>query len=278
MKKATTILLSLSVFAVCLALAAPAHADIILLADFDSSPLRNAGATISAGDLNAGTTGGTWTVNNDEESLIAVESTTASNHALAADRGPYDFAVAITATAPTLATDQVIVSFDSQIVRTVGTANQKKNRVIGWDSLSNKVFEIVLTTDGSNPPLQGRLKYVNQSGTEVILANDLPSVGGNPVTFTDSNLTGLRIEMSAATMDIYVGAAVTPTADDVAYRTAGVTDLASISFVGVGTSDSNSSGAWYDNIEVSGVPEPATIFIMLTAGLPALLKRKRKSR
>ena len=256
----------------------------ILGANFDGSPLRAAGAAISAADLDAGTVGGTWTVGDDQESVIGPEAGDSTNHALAGDRGPYSFDLALTGPPLTLATDEVVVSFDSQIVRTSNNPNEKKNFVTGWDSLGAEVFQIVLTTDGtdggSNP--QGRLKYVNQSGSEVLLANSLESVGGNPVTFAVADMSNLRIEMGATTMDIFVNG--TLLADDVAYRTLGVTDFAGFTFAGSGGGDSNAAGAWYDNIGVialpaTPIPEPATMCALGLAvcGLGRYVRKRRRA-
>jgi len=251
----------------------------VLLADFDGSPLRTAGQAITAAHLDAGTVGGAWTVNDDEESLIGAEDSDASNHALAGDRGSYDFDLALSGGALSLAGDPIVVSFDSQIIRTAGSGNAKKNLVTGWDSSSNQVFRVVLTTDGSGGGTpQGRLKYINQSGNEVTLINNLPSVGGTPTTFDVNELTNLYIEMGAATMDIYVNGVLE--AHNVAYRTAGVTDLASFTLGGTGGGNASASGAWYDNIQVSvlsPIPEPATMIALFAgvAGLGGYVRKRR---
>ncbi len=254
--------------------AAPASAAAILSADFNACSNQGAG-NVTKANLDTGTTGGTWTINHVEDSLINRSTTDAGDKALAGDRGPYDFDLTISGTAPALSTGLVEVSLDWQIVRTLNTANVKKNYFTGYDSSSNKVFELIFTTDGTSNNAKGRLKYVDQSGAEHTLQNGLPAVNGNPGQFVINNLTDVRLDLGATTMDIYVNDVIK--ANDVAYRTAGVSDLKSFSLVGSGPgNDTNTdAGAWYDNIEV--VPEPATLGLLVLGG-GALQARRRRRR
>ena len=256
----------------------------ILLADFDGSAagrIDDQAPDTPADVLNAGTTGGTWTVTDDQESIINQENDDASNHALAADRGAYDMEVTFDSGPAVLATNKLVFSFDSQLLRATSTANEKEQYIIGWDDSATpqKVFEIMLTNDGTGSNPRGRLAYFDQSGVQQNLADSLPSLGSNPsdAALESDNMTTLRIEMSDDTMDITVtdsSGTVLATATDVAYRTDGVANLASISLEGTGGTDTIASGAWFDNITVEVVPEPSTL-ALAAIGLLGLRRRRR---
>jgi len=140
----------------------------ILLADFDNSATGRIDAQAPdtpADVLDDGTTGGSWTVTDDQESEIGVDTNDATNKALAGDRGPYDMEV--TLDSPVMLNSNLVdFSFDSQILRTLNSADVKKQFVIGWDNsaTAKKVFEIVITTDASG---DGRLAYIDSGVPEL---------------------------------------------------------------------------------------------------------------
>jgi len=258
--------------------AVPSYARIVIVdANFNNSDLQSAG-NVTEANLDLGTPGGTWTIGNVEDSLINDSTTDPNDHALAGDRGPYDFTLDITGSDPLLATDEVEVSLDWEIIRTLsGTADEKENFFVGFDSLGNEVFRLILTLDGGTDGDRGRLGYIDTLGMQVNVVDDLPSVDSNPGQFVIADLTDVQLDLGTATFDILVNGSTEAT--NIPYRTLGVFDLASLQLLGSGPGDDDGTdaGAWYDNIEVSVVPEPSSIALGVIAMLCLGLAARRRS-
>jgi hypothetical protein len=246
---------------------ARAEAGTILSVDFEGITTGNATAT----RLNSGgTTGGTWVVNNRQESTIRLGG---GNQVLNVDRGLYNFDLGSFLAAPL---NGASLSYDTFIQRTAGGANAKKNFFFGDDSSGDEIFRLVLTTDGSSNPLNGRLKYVDSSGAEITVIDGLNSEGGNG--FTNSRLQNIRLEFNTTGYDIYVED--TLELANAEYRTAfgSLDGIANLSFRGSGNAanNSNTAGAFYDNITITVIPEPATATLAML-GLGGLLMRRRRA-
>jgi hypothetical protein len=164
--------------------------------DFNNSSNQSV-SNLTAANLNASTSGATWTLNTIADSIVGEASTTTSDKALALDRIGYDFDLVLDTPTDFSATNYLF-SIDSQIVRTIYLADTKINRITAYDSLGEAIFELLLMTDGGgNDGLQGRLAYIDASGVTQYLASDLPSVGSTPTTFEANSLTNCTIQLSA---------------------------------------------------------------------------------
>lgn len=259
--------------AVLFPVAAPAAS--IVMADFNGSPIVETPGTVTVADLNAGTTGaGSWTIDEVEDSQIRHQAGDEANRALTGDRGPYQFTLTLD-NALTLATDQVTVSFDTQIIRTISSENTKKNFVTGYDSSDAKVFEIVITTDAGTNDDRGRIRYLD-GATETTLISDLPSVNSNPGDFTVSDFANVLLTLNASSYDIDVTGAGNASFDGAAFVSGAPLDLKRIEFRGSGPGnvDNDDAGAYFDNISVDAIPEPAATVLGLLGTL-ALLRRRR---
>ena len=233
----------------------------LVLSDLDGSSAGNA----TAANLNAGTTGGTWTVNDRQESVIVADGLN-GGFALFADRGAYDFDLSGFGDVSLSGTT---ISYDTYIARTTGTANEKENYFVVSDSGGDELLRLVLKTDGSAAPLQGRLTHTNSTGNgidagnEVILADDLASEGGS--SFDPAEMFNISLELSDTTYDLRIDGLLVGV--DLPYRNA-LADFNTISLVGSGVADGVAAGAFFDNISVDvAVPEPASVAIWSLIGL-----------
>lgn len=259
-----------SIVVVCLCVLPMNSANAVLTVidvDFEETT-PGADGTATAANLNQEVTGGTWVANAIEESQVRTDN---GNNVLNVDRGSYDYDLGSFLAAPM---GGVELSYDTYIQRTAGSANAKKNFFFGTDSDGDEVFRLVLTTDGSANPTNGRLKYVDAGGTEIIILDGLNSEGGNGIH--EERLQNVRLVFNPTGYDIYIEDVLWVT--DAEYRTAfgSLDGLAMLTLDGTGSADGNASGAFYDNILVTAIPEPATISLGIF-GVAGLLMRRRRS-
>ncbi len=233
-----------------------AKAEIIVAIDFEAS--SNGVAT--AANLNAGTTGATWSVNNIDDSIVR---TGGGNRVFNPDNGPYDYSLSGFAAAPLAATT---LSYDTYLQRTTNNTNAKKNFLTGFDSGGDEVFRLVLQTDGTNgggATKKGRLSYVDASNTETHLISGLNSQ--NDSGYTNDELNNVRLEFNESGYDIYLDDALLAAGAGNRSPAANLDGLAELSFTSL--PEGGSAGAFYDNfsIDVERVPEPSTIVVWLVS-------------
>ncbi|MDF7824893.1 hypothetical protein P4B35_12795 [Pontiellaceae bacterium B12227] len=220
------------------------QAAIVFDSDFEGSALIN--DTVTSANLNAGTAVGSWTVADDQESDIRSGS---GNKALLADTGEYRFTANFSTTA-ILTNNGITISLDTYMRRTgdasTSESNLKPQKIVGFDSLGNELFDIRITAGFSHVNAQ-RVGYVNSLGSEHYLGSS-----GDVNTYSvdmpnSSKFQTLELTLHETTMDIsYDGVVLT---SGMAYRNSGMSHLRSIRLAGV----NSSSGAFYDNITVSAV-------------------------
>ncbi len=226
------------------AVAGTVSAETVFYADFEGSSLIN--DTVTSANLDAGTTVGTWTVGNDEESDIRQGS---GNKALLADTGTYSFEANFSNTA-VLTNNGVTVSLDTYMRRTgdasSNEANLKPQKVVGLDSHGNELFDIRITAGISHENAQ-RVGFVDSLGVERYLGSSGDVNSYSVDTPNSAMFQTLELTLHETTMDIsYDGVVLT---NGIAYRNLGMSHLRSIRLAGV----NGNTGAFYDNIAVSAI-------------------------
>jgi hypothetical protein len=265
MKKMITLL---AVVGMVLALA-PVSSDAanIFTADFEGS----SEASADAANLNLGTVGATWTVNDLQEANVTNDDVTNSaNQIFNPDNGTYDFDINFTST-PLVGSE---FSYDAYQQRSNGNVPGKRaNFITGYDSDGDEVFQVILA-DGaaatSVTPERSRYSYVNSAGTLVTVTDGLYTSGGG--AYEDGHFASFRLEFNATDYEIFIGnVSILANAE---YRNAvgtgpgEINGLATIRFDtdyrGItGLLDGDARGAFYDNLSLEGVPPPpaGTVFI-----------------
>jgi hypothetical protein len=253
----------------CVCPLSSADAATIISADFEGIATGAATAAL----LNGEVTGGTWAVNNIDNSIVREGG---GNQVFNPDNGPYDYDLG---TFPSAPLDGAVISYDTYIQRTQSNqVNIKKNFLVGTDTDDNEVFRLVMQTDGTSNSNPGRLSYVDASGTEVHLISGLPGENGNG--FNNSKLENVRLEFNTTGFDIYHKNVLLLA--DAEYRSpfgagaGSVDDLAKLSF----SATEGSAGAFYDNltIDVTAVPEPSSLLLTVFGFLGLLCRRRQPNR
>lgn len=223
-------------------------------ADFEGSPAGNLSTTLSASEsqLDAGTSTGSWTITDVQESYIG---TNAVQHRLCMDFGQYNMSADLASSA-TLS-DGVTFSIYANN-RRGGTV---KTSVIRFKNESNaNLLSLRFVPDGTAPTLQ-LFDIVN--GWTDLGAIQFNSVG----TPNWDGMDFVEVQMSGSSFNVLLNG--TNVAANVNYANSGTT-LDALSFIG----EHDQSGIWYDNVLVTTIPEPATIGLVGFASLGLLMLRK----
>lgn len=191
--------------------------------------------------------------------MVGDDASTPHNKALALDRIGYDFDL-VPGTAVDFSSSDYLFSLDTQIIRTNWLVDSKINRFTGYDSAGEEIFELLLMTDGSqNDGFQGRLAYIDASGTIHYLQSDLPSVAASPTTFDVNELINSSIRLSTNGLEFSVNGAVLATG--VAFRSPiASTELARLSLTGDGTINDDAGGTWIDNLSLTSTTSATPYF------------------
>jgi hypothetical protein len=243
-----------------LALVPAAQAGIVFTADFEGS----AEASADAANLNLGSTGATWTVNDLQEANVTNDDVTNSaNQIFNPDNGTYDFDINFTST-PLVGSE---FSYDAYQQRSNGNVPGKRaNFITGYDSDGDEVFQVILA-DGpaatSTTPERSRYSYVNSAGTLVTVTDGLYTSGGG--AYEDGHFASFRLEFNATDYEIFIGnVSILANAEyrnAVGTGTGEINGLATIKFDtdwrGItGLLDGDARGAFYDNLSLDGGPPP----------------------
>ena len=228
-------------------------AQAVVIADFNSSVAGTDPNSIDADNLDLGTVGGTWTVNQAAGAQSEgggrqgkVEAYTDAPSDLQfqldgprlADRSiPFDYRLDLTSSVALNGTNTL--SFDASGRRAGGVeAGRRDGLIRGLDATGDVLFELLI--DGINATF-GTIGLVGQSASAEAINT---TTAGSTVATTD--FTSIDISLGASNFDVIVGG-------NIAYSgigyTSTVTDLSEIQFTGSGP-DAGFAGYSIDNIEV----------------------------
>lgn len=232
-----------------------AHAQ-TTIADFNAS--TEIEDEVTALNLDAGSAGGSWTVNEavhaSQQARVAAYSDAAADIQVQLDgprlpdrSTPFDYQLDLTTT---VALDgSQVLSFDAAIRRSgAGASSERSGLVIGSDADGDLLFQ--LTIDGTDSSSRGTIGLVGQADSSEIVN----FVGaGSSIAATD--MSTIEIVLGAGTYDVIVDGTVAYTG--IAYD-ATVTDLSRLVFTATGP-DAGFAGYSIDNIALSsaGILPPA---------------------
>ena len=235
-----------------------------VIADFNGSAVGGTPASISAPNLDAGTVGGSWTVNQigleaDDggpgASKIEVYADASGDNQLQLD-GPrladrsISFDYRLNLNSPLALGTTLVFDVVARRAGNAAIASSERNGLIrGLDATGDILFELVI--DGVGTPTRGTIGLVGQPASSEVI--NFLAANSQAIT---TDMTTIAIVLGASTFDVIVG-------DVVAYSGIGytdtVTDLSELQFTGSGP-DAGFSGYSIDNIEtllVASSPVPA---------------------
>lgn len=234
----------------------------VFKADFEGSVTTDpSGSNLTAGNLDVGTTGGSWMLDGDGGEVqgnyaAVISNSVGSAKALSLATGDYDATAVLSTAAPLEGTT---VSLDAYLRNVANDA--PINRIVGLDSSDQEVFEIILNGNNTGgDPSYRAVGYSDASDTVHYLGANLLQVQLNN-EYNLSKKGTLLLTLGADSMDIlWDGSTLI---SSIPFKDAAATDLAKIRFAG----DSTSSweGIVYDNIEIvmpAPIPSGLTLWIL----------------
>ena len=252
--------------------------------NFDDTVVTNLGgsigfgAQITAGNLNAGTATGTWTVNQSQaapssksDKMIQTNGgADVSNKALRlgiSTDGTMDAnnpVVTANLTSSLTLSNPISVSFDYGIVSFDG--NDRTTYMTGIDSSGNKLFQVGFV----NSTGIKQVGYFDSKDTWTLIgsANDL--IGNNNTHWNASLMKNVAIEIGVSTYDIKLGGASMTNGSELGFRDLDASGLSQLEL----SASIKWTGGAFDNIVVTQVPEPNSL-ALIGLGLMSLFRRRR---
>ena len=252
--------------------------------NFDDTVVTNLGgsigfgAQITAGNLNAGTATGTWTVDqsqaapsNKSHKMIQTNGgTDVSNKALRLGintDGTMDANTAVVTanlTSSLTLSNPISVSFDYGIVSFDG--NDRTTYMTGIDSSGNKLFQVGFV----NSIGLKQVGYFDSNDTWTLIgsANDL--IGDTNTHWDASSMKNVAIEIGVSTYDIKLGGASMTNGSGLGFRNLDASGLSKLQL----SASIKWTGGAFDNIVVTQVPEPNSL-ALIGLGLMSLFRRRR---
>ena len=252
--------------------------------NFDDTVVTNLGgsigfgAQITAGNLNAGTATGTWTVNQSQaapssksDKMIQTNGgADVSNKALRlgiSTDGTMDANTAVVTanlTSSLTLSNPISVSFDYGIVSFDG--NDRTTYMTGIDSSGNKLFQVGFV----NSTGIKQVGYFDSKDTWTLIgsANDL--IGNNNTHWNASSMKNVAIEIGVSTYDIKLGGASMTNGSGLGFRDLDASGLSQLEL----SASIKWTGGAFDNIVVTQVPEPNSL-ALIGLGLMSLFRRRR---
>ena len=252
--------------------------------NFDDTVVTNLGgsigfgAQITAGNLNAGTATGTWTVNQSQaapssksDKMIQTNGgADVSNKALRlgistdGTMGANNPVVTANLTSSLTLSNPISVSFDYGIVSFDG--NDRTTYMTGIDSSGNKLFQVGFV----NSTGVKQVGYFDSKDTWTLIgsANDL--IGNNNTHWNASFMKNVAIEIGVSTYDIKLGGASMTNGSGLGFRDLDASGLSQLEL----SASIKWTGGAFDNIVVTQVPEPNSL-ALIGLGLMSLFRRRR---
>ena len=252
--------------------------------NFDDTVVTNLGgsigfgAQITAGNLNAGTATGTWTVNQSQaapssksDKMIQTNGgADVSNKALRlgistdGTMGANNPVVTANLTSSLTLSNPISVSFDYGIVSFDG--NDRTTYMTGIDSSGNKLFQVGFV----NSTGVKQVGYFDSKDTWTLIgsANDL--IGNNNTHWNASSMKNVAIEIGVSTYDIKLGGASMTNGSGLGFRDLDASGLSQLEL----SASIKWTGGAFDNIVVTQVPEPNSL-ALIGLGLMSLFRRRR---
>ena len=252
--------------------------------NFDDTVVTNLGgsigfgAQITAGNLNAGTATGTWTVNQSQaapssksDKMIQTNGgADVSNKALRlgiSTDGTMDANTAVVTanlTSSLTLSNPISVSFDYGIVSFDG--NDRTTYMTGIDSSGNKLFQVGFV----NSTGVKQVGYFDSKDTWTLIgsANDL--IGDTNTHWDASSMKNVAIEIGVSTYDIKLGGASMTNGSGLGFRDLDASGLSQLEL----SASIKWTGGAFDNIVVTQVPEPNSL-ALIGLGLMSLFRRRR---
>mgnify|MGYP006093010241 CR=1 FL=1 len=237
------------------------------------------GAQITAGNLNAGTATGTWTVDqsqaapsNKSHKMIQPNGggEDVSNKALRlgintdGTMGANNPVVTANLTSSLTLSNPISVSFDYGIVSFDG--NDRTTYMTGIDSSGNKLFQVGFV----NSIGLKQVGYFDSNDTWTLIgsANDL--IGDTNTHWNASSMKNVAIEIGVSTYDIKLGGASMTNGSGLGFRDLDASGLSKLQL----SASIKWTGGAFDNIVVTQVPEPNSL-ALIGLGLMSLFRRRR---
>ena len=253
--------------------------------NFDDTVVTNLGgsigfgAQITAGNLNAGTATGTWTVDqsqaapsNKSHKMIQPNGggEDVSNKALRlgintdGTMGANNPVVTANLTSSLTLSNPISVSFDYGIVSF--DSNDRTTYMTGIDSSGNKLFQVGFV----NSTGIKQVGYFDSKDTWTLIgsANDL--IGNNNTHWNASSMKNVAIEIGVSTYDIKLGGASMTNGSELGFRDLDASGLSQLEL----SASIKWTGGAFDNIVVTQVPEPNSL-ALIGLGLMSLFRRRR---
>ena len=252
--------------------------------NFDDTVVTNLGgsigfgAQITAGNLNAGTATGTWTVNQSQaapssksDKMIQTNGgADVSNKALRlgispdGTMGANNPIVTANLTSSLTLSNPISVSFDYGIVST--DSGTRTTYMTGIDSSGKRLFQVGFV----NSTGVKQVGYFDSKDTWTLIgsANDL--IGNNNTHWNASSMKNVAIEIGVSTYDIKLGGASMTNGSGLLFRDDNASGLSQLEL----SASIKWTGGAFDNIVVTQVPEPNSL-ALIGLGLMSLFRRRR---
>ena len=253
--------------------------------NFDDTVVTNLGgsigfgAQITAGNLNAGTATGTWTVDqsqaapsNQSHKMIQPNGggEDVSNKALRlgintdGTMGANNPVVTANLTSSLTLSNPISVSFDYGIVSFDG--NDRTTYMTGIDSSGNKLFQVGFV----NSIGVKQVGYFDSKDTWTLIGSSNDLIGDTNTHWDASSMKNVAIEIGVSTYDIKLGGASMTNGSGLLFRDDNASGLSQLEL----SASIKWTGGAFDNIVVTQVPEPNSL-ALIGLGLMSLFRRRR---
>jgi hypothetical protein len=280
--KQTNQFLALPIIFVALIAGSPANAAVVFDANFDGTSVADIGsgngfgAQLTETNLNAGTSTGTWTVNQTQTAptsktnkMIQTDGgANVTNKALrfgigfSGTTGVNNATLTANLTSVLSLSGTINVSFDQGMISSDNGAD-RITYLTGLDGSNNRLFQI-----GFNAARQ--LGYVSSAGTWTLIGTAGDLAGNNNTFWNDVNMKTVTVGVSASAYDIKLNGSSLTGGSGIAFRDVAANGLSNLAF----SSNQPYTGSAFDNISVSQIPEPSAALLGGISFL-FLLRRRR---
>ena len=252
--------------------------------NFDTTAVTNLGgsigfgAQITAGNLNAGTATGTWTVDQSQatptsktDKMIQTNGgADVSNKALRfginTDGTMSANTAVVTAnlTSSLTLSNPISVSFDYGIVST--DSGTRTTYMTGIDSSGNRLFQVGFVNSGTVK----QVGYFDSKDTWTLIGNVNDLSGNNNTHWNASLMKNVAIEIGVGSYDVKLNGASMTNGSGLVFRDDNASGLSKLQL----SASIKWTGGAFDNITVTQVPEPNSL-ALIGLGLMSLFRRRR---
>ncbi|GEM_PF-2324534 len=252
--------------------------------NFDTTAVTNLGgsigfgAQITAGNLNAGTATGTWTVDQSQatptsktDKMIQTNGgADVSNKALRfginTDGTMSANTAVVTAnlTSSLTLSNPISVSFDYGIVST--DSGTRTTYMTGIDSSGNRLFQVGFVNSGTVK----QVGYFDSKDTWTLIGNVNDLSGNNNTHWNASLMKNVAIEIGVGSYDVKLNGASMTNGSGLVFRDDNASGLSKLQL----SASIKWTGGAFDNITVTQVPEPNSL-AMVGLGFMSLFRRRR---